>query len=207
MKHNDQQLGAPQILYRDTQANIEALAGVAEGAIAYATDTDMLGTYDGAAWTWGGGGGGAAALDDLTDVDAPAPDDGQVLTWVEANNAWEAADPTGGSGSPLTVEEQDGTPSVANVDTIRVTNGTLTDDGGGTVTLAFGSAATDGSAIHDNEAGEIQAIAEKESPVAGDLLLIEDSEDSYAKKRVEMGNLPGGSGGGGTDVLMAQVFT
>lgn len=52
------------------------------------------------------------------------------------------------------------------------------------------AAATDGAAIHDNEAGEIAGITEKEAPVAGDLLLIEDSEDGYAKKRVEIGNLP-----------------
>lgn len=37
------------------------------------------------------GGGGASALDDLTDVDAPSPSDGQVLTWVNANSAWEPA--------------------------------------------------------------------------------------------------------------------
>ncbi len=39
------------------------------------------------------------ALDDLSDVDAAAPADGDVLTWVEANNAWEAATPTGGTAS------------------------------------------------------------------------------------------------------------
>jgi len=49
---NDQQLGAPGVLYKDTKANIEALT-VVEGAFAYATDTNQIGSYDGAAWTWG----------------------------------------------------------------------------------------------------------------------------------------------------------
>jgi hypothetical protein len=42
-------------------------------------------------------------------------------------------------GSSLTVEEQDGTPSVSNVTTIKVTNGTLTDDGSGVVSLSTGA--------------------------------------------------------------------
>jgi hypothetical protein len=58
MKKNDTQLGTPAVQYTDTKANIEALTGIAEGAIAYATDSNELGSYDGAAWTWGGGGGG-----------------------------------------------------------------------------------------------------------------------------------------------------
>jgi len=37
---------------------------------------------------------------------------------------------------PLTVEEQDGSPSVAGVTKIKVPNGSLTDDGGGVVSLA-----------------------------------------------------------------------
>ena len=51
----------------------------------------------------------------------------------------------GGSSSPsssltgvLRVREVDGTPDVSNVDTIVVTNGTLTDDGSGVVTLDTG---------------------------------------------------------------------
>lgn len=53
----------------------------------------------------------------------------------------------------------------------------------------------DADAIHDNAAGEIAAVTEKASPVSADLLLIEDSADSNAKKRVQIGNLPGGGGG------------
>lgn len=51
-------------------------------------------------------------------------------------------------------------------------------------------ATTDPDAIHDNEAGEIAAVAEKAAPVAADLALIEDSAAGDAKKRVQLGNLP-----------------
>lgn len=43
----------------------------------------------------------------------------------------------------LTVEEVDGAPTVASVNTIVVSNGTLTDDGSGQVTIATGSGAPD----------------------------------------------------------------
>lgn len=39
------------------------------------------------------------SLDDLFDVDAPAPADGDVLTWNDGSNEWIAAAPTGGGGS------------------------------------------------------------------------------------------------------------
>ena len=41
-----------------------------------------------------------------------------------------------GGGSSLTVQDIDGSPSVSNVTTIKVTNGSLTDNGGGVVTIA-----------------------------------------------------------------------
>ncbi len=53
---------------------------------------------------------------------------------------------------------------------------------------------TDADAIHDNVAAEISAVAEKATPADADLLLIEDSAAGNAKKRVQIGNLPGGSG-------------
>lgn len=54
--------------------------------------------------------------------------------------------------------------------------------------------AGDGDAIHDNVAGEIHAIAEKETPEDDDEVLIEDSSSGYVKKRVKISNLPAGSG-------------
>jgi hypothetical protein len=43
--------------YVGAKASIEALAGVPEGSIGYATDTDEFGSYNGTVWTWGTGGG------------------------------------------------------------------------------------------------------------------------------------------------------
>lgn len=45
---------------------------------------------------------------------------------------------TGCSGGAFAVEELDGSPSVVGVSKIKVANGTLTDDGGGIVTLTTG---------------------------------------------------------------------
>lgn len=50
-------------------------------------------------------------------------------------------------------------------------------------------------AIHDNVASEFAGITQKATPVDADLLLIEDSEDSFNKKYVEMGDVSGGGGG------------
>lgn len=52
------------------------------------------------------------------------------------------------------------------------------------------SGGADADAIHDNVAAEISAITEKTTPVSADLIVIEDSAASNAKKRVQIGNLP-----------------
>ena len=48
----------------------------------------------------------------------------------------------------------------------------------------------DTSAVHDNVAGEIAAVAAKAIPSTSDLLLIEDAASANAKKSVTIGNLP-----------------
>lgn len=55
------------------------------------------------------------------------------------------------------------------------------------------SPGADPDAIHDNVSGEIAAVAEKVTPADADLIIIEDSDDSNSKKKVQIGNLPGGS--------------
>ena len=39
-------------------------------------------------------------------------------------------------------------------------------------------------------AGEINGLGEKAAPIGADLLLIEDSEDTNSKKKIEIGNIP-----------------
>lgn len=45
------------------------------------------------------------SLDDLFDVDAPSPADGDVLTWNDGSSEWIAAAPTGGGGSPQYLDD------------------------------------------------------------------------------------------------------
>jgi len=63
---------------------------------------------------------------------------------------------------------------------------------------------TDSEAIHTDEANEITALADKASPVSADVLIIEDSAAANIKKKVEIGNLPGGGGGGQTDTVIGS---
>jgi len=67
-----------------------------------------------------------------------------------------------------------------------------------------GSGGTDSNAIHDNVAGEISAIALKSTPVSADLLLIEDSAVSFAKKHITVGSI---SAGGGTTFMVSANDT
>jgi len=59
---------------------------------------------------------------------------------------------------------------------------------------AIAAAQDDPDAIHDDVAGEIHAITAKGTPVAADEVVVEDSEASWVKKRVAIGDLPGGGG-------------
>ncbi len=49
----------------------------------------------------------------------------------------------------------------------------------------------DGSAIHDNIAGEINAIAIKALPDLADVIVIEDSADSFNKKKIDLSKIKG----------------
>lgn len=64
---------------------------------------------------------------------------GSVTVFARATTAMLGKKGGGGSGS-LTVQEQDGTPLVSGVSTIQVTNGSLTDNGGGNITIATSGA-------------------------------------------------------------------
>ena len=73
-----------------------------------------------------------------------------------------------------------------------VDNNTLTIQHFTEVQVTSAMAGIDSDAIHDNVAGEIDAITEKTSPVSADIFLIEDSEDSNNKKKVQIGNITAG---------------
>lgn len=52
MIKDDKVYGKPLVQYTGTQSQIEALTGLDEGSIAYATDIDKFGSYNGSVWTW-----------------------------------------------------------------------------------------------------------------------------------------------------------
>lgn len=72
----------------------------------------------------------------------------------------------------LTVEEQDGTPSVVNVNKIKVTNGTLTDNSGGVVSIATGGG---GGGVSDGDYGDITVSG------SGTVWTIDNDVVTYAK--------------------------
>lgn len=118
----------------------------------------------------------------------------------------------GVGGALLVVQEQDGTPTISNVDTLVFPNGSVTDNGGGSVSITIsggGGSGTDENAIHDNVASEIYTVASKPTPDYNDILLIEDSEDSYNKKRISLSQLPTISGtvSASASILEIQIFS
>ena len=76
---------------------------------------------------------------------------------------------------------------------------------GGGLSNDTSSSGTDANAIHNNAAGEINAIAAKTTPVNADMVLIEDSADSFNKKKVALTNLL--SPGVGGSVIIGPVDT
>ncbi len=68
-----------------------------------------------------------------------------------------------------------------------LSGGGLPGGGGG------GGPGSDTTAIHTDTPAEITTITEKVSPIAADILVIEDSADSDNKKKVQIGNLPMGN--------------
>lgn len=108
MHKNDQQFGTPEALYKGTKAAIEALTGVPEGAVAYATDTNEFGSYNGSAWTWGQG---VSLLADLLDVDLTDLENGVILRYDTDDAKWFAVD-----GSLIFATSDEGVPNGSSHD-------------------------------------------------------------------------------------------
>jgi hypothetical protein len=164
-----------------------------------ASDGDVL-TSDGLGNSdWEAPAGGAIALDDLTDVNAPVPNDDDVLMWDDVAGEWISAPAPGGAdANAIHVNQANEISGIANkaipdnADLI-----VLEDSAAGFIKksmqigdLTGGMIFTDANAIHTNVDSEISAIAPKAVPVAADMIVIEDSADGNNKKMVEIGDLP-----------------
>lgn len=84
---------------------------------------------------------GIGGLDELTSVEetiiASIASLGAATNVLAVNGAGTGVEWVASGGFSLTVEEGDASPSVTNVDTIVFPNGTVTDDGGGQVTISI----------------------------------------------------------------------
>jgi len=137
-------------------------------------------------------------------VSETAPSDGDVLVYNTTGSVWTPEAPSsGGDVATDTIWDAKGDLALGTgVDTAsRLAVGTndlvlvadsTQDTGVKWATVPAGSVpdGSDATAIHDNVSGEINAITEKTTPVDADLLLIEDSAATNAKKKVQIGNLP-----------------
>jgi len=77
-----------------------------------------------------------------------------------------------------------------DIATFNGTTGKIIQDGG----VPISSLATDANVFHKAVSGEINAETAKGSPVSADVILIEDSANSFSKAKITIGSLPSGSG-------------
>jgi hypothetical protein len=103
-------------------------------------------------------------------------DDKEFVCLDATTNTAVWTETTGGGtpgGSPLTVEETDGVPSVANVVKIKVSGGTLTDNGSGVVTIQTGGGTGGGSL------GDLSDVSLLTTPVEGEVLTYDGALDRW----------------------------
>ena len=148
------------------------------------TNWDLLDYKDQSENVWVDAGAGGGSSWDVTDTDASP-----VLTVDDT----EQVQVIGGTGITVTAAA-DGANHDITIDGHAVFTPDA-DPGTNHGSYVAGGDGTDGTAIHDDTASEISAVAVKGTPVSGDFLLIEDSAAANVKKRITIGTLPAGSPG------------
>jgi hypothetical protein len=127
---------------------------------------------------------------DLGDVTLTSPLDSALVFYDSLNGVWidgptiEELRESAGGGSPLTVEEVDGSPSVSSVTEINFDQDdgfSVVDDGSGVVTINFSGAGTDNQTIDTLQ-------------LSGDTLQISLSGDNEPLQTLDLSSLGGGSG-------------
>jgi len=86
-------------------------------------DADTLDGVEGSGYATSGHG---HSLDDLSDVDAAAPTDGQVLTWIDSESEWEPRDNASGAGDMLAATYDPGAVADDAFDMDNMVEGTTT---------------------------------------------------------------------------------
>lgn len=135
------------------------------------------------------------------DTNLAAPSDQDILTYDLGTGKWLAAAAPGGNDPDAIHDNVAGEiAAIANKAAPGIGDMLVIEDAAAVNAkkmIYIGDLPTgaDPDAIHDNVAGEIHAIDNKATPVDADELIIEDSADSWAKKRVAVSSLPAGAGG------------
>lgn len=138
-------------------------------------------------------------------TDTPSIYSGEGGKFVKVNlaeNALEFSSLPSGEGASSFIDLTD-TPSSYESQAGKVVVVNETENGLGFVTLSGGSS-TDTDAIHTTISGELYSLTEKTTPVDNDIVVIEDSENGYQKRRVRFGNFPTGSGVTASGIVGAQ---
>ena len=140
MQKGDKDL-TPHVLYANTKAAIEALAGVLVGSTAYATDypTAPFGTYTGASWEWQPVAADVASAVSLKHAAATigATANGLSIAGQEISLAAATA-ATPGAATAAQITKLDGIEAGAEVNNISDVNATDLTDGGATTLHTHG---------------------------------------------------------------------
>lgn len=181
------------LIPRMTNAQRDAIVSPAVGLLIYNLTGELFEFWGGASWLPVGEGAGVVISIDAGDAIAvDSTDTHHPVVALDIAGLTEEDTPTAATSFLVFVDALGDYYKIAIAD------------------LPTGTGGTDADAIHDNASGEIQAVTEKVALANNDVFLIEDSADSFSKKRVKASNLPSGGGGGTVDMLQvalqAQVF-